>query len=542
MSAFPKIFIGPRRFLVTAVAALALGRVAAAVVSAFATRDMFVALGAGHQAIGAEFPTYLLVLLVVGGCLAGACRITENILAERLGQDFSKDLRAILFEHISRLPSAAFQDQRKGGLALRFVGDLGAIRGWVSKGLTRMIAALIVLPTTLGVLTVLHPILGLAAGLPLLAGLGALFLAGSRTQEVYRRVRSRRAQLATDITERVAIAPELRLLGRMPLELRKLDQKSRQLRTAAVIKSAVAGGLRAIPEICSGLAVATVLGSALALQLSVAETAGALVLVALLMACLRDLAGVWDRYRSWNVAREKCFKLLEIPTMSPPERTQRRRGTATPPDVMFRSICHGPLHDFDLTIAAGSTTALIGETGSGKSTLLSLAAGLEAPRDGKVLIGGRPAHTLPELYQKRRVTLINNRSPIMRGSVRKALTLGLSPRPSDATLTDVAKQCGLGGVLSRIGGLSGRVEEAGANLSEGERWRVLLARLTLGEFSLILLDSPETGLDQNSLRMLGQILLKKNATTLLATDSENLVDFCEAVEARLPGLAVYGQA
>ena len=507
-----------------------------AAASAMATREVFVALSSGPtaEAPGTAFPSLPLSILALSGAAIGACRIAENMLAERLGQDFSKDLRAVLFDHISRLPDNVFRDQRKGGLTLRFVGDLAAVRGWVSKGLTRMISASIVLPCSLAVLFVLHPALGWAAAIPMLLGLCCLFLIGLSSHAIYSRVRSRRARLSTDMTERIAIAPELRLLGRMPLELRVLEQKANRLMTAAISRAAVAGGMRAVPDVVSGLVLAAALGSALVLHLPVATTAGALVLVGLLIGPLRDLAGVWDRYRGWVVARDKCLKLLAKPTLALPMPRSERRVTRKAPSIEFRGVTHGPLHGFTLSIPAGTTSVLLGKSGSGKSTLLSLAAGLETPGKGDVRIGGKAAHLLPDHYRTSRVALLSSRSPIMRGSLRRALTLGLTRRPADTTLREAANDCGLEGVLKRLGGLDGRVEEAGANLSEGERWRVLLVRLMLGEFSIILLDSPESGLDDAGLGMLRDILQQSSATTLVATASEDVASSCGATIERLP--------
>lgn len=69
------------------------------------------------------------------------------------------------------------------------------------------------------------------------------------------------------------------------------------------------------------------------------------------------------------------------------------------------------LHDVDLAVAPGEVLALLGPNGAGKTTLLRVAAGLLAPADGAVLVGGEPATGWPR---------IGARGPVCASSPRDA--------------------------------------------------------------------------------------------------------------------------
>ena len=75
------------------------------------------------------------------------------------------------------------------------------------------------------------------------------------------------------------------------------------------------------------------------------------------------------------------------------------------------------------------------------------------------------------------IAYVGPRSPILQGSLRRALTLGVSPRPDDDTIHAMAARFGLGALIERLGGLGGRVGESGRTLSDGSirRIRDLLA-------------------------------------------------------------------
>src|SRR5216684_5607469 len=84
-------------------------------------------------------------------------------------------------------------------------------------------------------------------------------------------------------------------------------------------------------------------------------------------------------------------------------------------------------------VAPGAGVAIVGPNGSGKSTLLRLLALLERPSEGEVLLDGRAAWSgrhrgRPALGLRRRVTLVEQRPILLRGTVRENLEYGLKLR------------------------------------------------------------------------------------------------------------------
>ena len=126
---------------------------------------------------------------------------------------------------------------------------------------------------------------------------------------------------------------------------------------------------------------------------------------------------------------------------------------------------------FDLTVEAGSVTAIMGPSGSGKSTLLNLVAGFETPKSGRVLIDDRDmTHEPPAARPLSMVFQENNLFAHL--DVAQNVGLGRSPAlrltPSDRTAVSEA--------LVRTG-LGGKEHRLPRELSGGERQRVALARV-----------------------------------------------------------------
>lgn len=151
----------------------------------------------------------------------------------------------------------------------------------------------------------------------------------------------------------------------------------------------------------------------------------------------------------------------------------------------------------DFNLPRGSLTAIIGANGSGKSSLLKVIAGLQKPLAGKVVLDVSPRGGLSFLPQQQH---LDRQFPISLQELVSAGFWGSKQTP------DVRRQR-LDSVLNDwcLNGLEQRPLMA---LSGGELQRALLARLSLAEAPLLLLDEPHAALDE-----LGQALLWKHIHT-----------------------------
>jgi len=539
MTAFPPILSEGRLRGVCLVAALAVGQAAAAGVAAFATRDVFAALSAA-EAAPLQGLLASLALIAGAGAAIALLRVAERAVGENVGQSYAAALRKTLFRHLTRMPAGEVARRRGGALAIRFIGDLGAVKTWVSLGVARLISTAIVLPGAIAALVLLNPALAAAAALPLAVSLLVMALLAPRLKPLHRRLRSRRARLAADMAERIPVAPELRLLGRDGRELDRLDARARDLRKAAVARARASASLRAVPEIGAAVAGVLLLGTAFVIGTAAAEAAGALAVLAILSFPLRDLAAIWDRRRAWEVARDKCRTILDAPVLKSIGGFEDH-ASQIPARLAFQNVGAGALRNLDAAAEPGQTVAIVGGNGAGKSTLLSLAAGLEHAASGRVCLDDADLRTLSQEARQGTIAYVGPRSPILKGSLRRALTLGLSPRPQDAVIEAAARSFGLGAVLERLGGLDGKLAEGGRNLSSGEARRVHLVRAALSAPRLLLLDEPDDALDREGRACIERLLLDSLATTFVVTHDLSLarradvVWFVEGGELRAAG-------
>jgi len=142
-------------------------------------------------------------------------------------------------------------------------------------------------------------------------------------------------------------------------------------------------------------------------------------------------------------------------------------------------------------VPAGAMLAVVGHNGAGKSTLLRLLALLEAPTEGSVVWDGAPVPRRAPTALRRRVTLVEQRPVLLRGTVLENIGFGLRVRGigrADAykRTAEVAEQLGLLSLLERR-----RTE-----LSDGEVQRVAVARALAVRPDVLLLDEPTSSADR----------------------------------------------
>lgn len=177
-----------------------------------------------------------------------------------------------------------------------------------------------------------------------------------------------------------------------------------------------------------------------------------------------------------------------------------RPGFAITVEGLEKSFRDWPvLWDLDLTVPWGESLALFGANGAGKTTLLRILSTSARADAGTVRVAGRDLRR-QTAEARRRIGVVGHRS---------FLYEDLTPREN---LTYYARLYGLLGREARVDaalervGLSNRADHRVRLLSNGMQKRAAIARAILHQPDVLLLDEPETGLDRDSRRMLGDLL------------------------------------
>lgn len=503
----PGLLDAGRRRSLMLVAALTLVQGAAAGAAAFATRGLFEAM---HD--GTPPPALLLGVLGGAGLCIAAARVGARRAGERLGQDYALAIRLALLDHAARMPSSAIARRRTGYMSLRFVGDMTAFRNWPGRGLPRLIAGAVMIPSACLVLWLLDPVFALAVVPVLGLALGLLAVAGPRLGPLHRRLRARRARIAADMAERLPIAPELDRLGRRSTELRSLRRRSLHMIRAGLARLTWAETLKALPDALAGIAAAAIVLAGAGAGTGSGAIAGALAALGLLLAPLRDLAGVWNLRSAYVAARGKCAAVLGRPQRA--LYAADARLPQGPVALRIAGLEAAPGESLSLDLPAGATHALACSPEAAEWLFCTL-CGLENVDPGRIMFAGQCLTGLSRGSLRRSVQRLCAGPVMLRGSLRRNLALGLRTRPTDTRLERAARRAGLGALLDRTGGLDATLPEMGRGLSAAELSAISLARLLLARPGLVLIDGALWHLGDMGRTELRAHLARTGATVLL---------------------------
>jgi len=523
----PPVFVGRRLARFARLVANGLAQAVAAVVTTVLIREGFDRfMGTGTATLTEpSWATRSFWTFGAGLVLAAAftawLRMRERIDAEALGQDYARDVRLALFRHLGAVSPRALQKRSQGGLFLRFVGDLTALRQWISLGLARLTVAGVATVATLAALAFLNPVLAGIVSLVLAAGAVVSLALGKPMERAVRRVRRDRVRLAATVTDRLSAMAVVQAHGQVAREHRRLKRQSNRLMAAMLERARIVGGLRGVVQITGGLATTGALLIGIREVAAGTATPGmvvaAMTLVGLLVPPLRDLGRV---YEYWHAARVSKAKLVSVFNLRPlitdvPGAKRLARG---PGRIEFvRVSLSGALRKFSAVAEPGTMVALAGPNGAGKSTVLALAARLLDPERGRVVIDGQNIARVKLASLRRAVGIVSADLPLLRGTIEFNLRYRC-PDADEAEIARIRALCGLDDLINRLPkGLRTRLSERGANLSLGERQRLMLARALVGEPRILLLDEADASLDKDALDVLDRALDAFSGTVLMVS-------------------------
>jgi len=448
------------------------------------------------QLAGLEWIVVLFLFTVFGESLLG---FGQAYLAQGVGQRIMADLRRKGFARLLRLPVSFFDRHPSGRLVTRLSSDVENVGELFSSGVAAALGELFSLVFIVALMWWLNPELTLVAFtlIPLL--LLILWLFRRSMRGAMRQVRSRVADLNGYLAERLAGIHEVQLFGQEQRTLDEfgvLQQNYRQSSFRAIHWDAF---LFSALETLSALAIAGILWRGGSGVIAGTVTFGILVAfveyVQRFFAPLRKLSAQYSLLQSSNASLERLFQLLD----EPPEAA----GNPLPPKgkgaLQLEKVCFSydgrtpVLQNIDLSIEPGQTVALVGDTGSGKTSIGRLLLRFYQPVSGRILLDGVDLAGLDPVLVRQRIGWVAQDPFLFAGTVRN----NLDPQQlcNDGELLNLIERSGCGEAVERLGGLQGRIEERGKNLSAGERQLLCLVRALVQQPALIVFDEATSRLD-----------------------------------------------
>jgi ATP-binding cassette subfamily B protein/subfamily B ATP-binding cassette protein MsbA len=421
-----------------------------------------------------------------------------------IGQRMVNDLRSDLYQHLQRLSLSFHAKRQVGDLLYRLTADTYAIQALTMNGVFPVVSAGMFLVGMTVVLLRIDWLLTLVALAICPALYGAIQRMSGRISDVSVSARELESDVYTIVQHGLSAIRVVQAFTQEEAEHRRfLKQSSESLRANRrlyLVQTAYSGVVNTL--IAAGTALMLWLGAwrVMTGQMTVGDVLVFLGYVALLYAPVSALSQTYGTIQGAKAGMWRVFEILEEPEVvaSGPLVLERghARGEIRFEDVDFSYDGQRPvLCDVSLVVPAGTSVALVGPTGAGKTTLISLLPRFYDPSAGRVLLDDKDLREFEVSSLRRNVSMVLQPPLVFPATVRENIAYG-RPGASLAEIDRAAELAQLAPFLRRLPhGLDTRIGEGGANLSEGERQRLTIARALLRDSPILILDEPTASVD-----------------------------------------------
>jgi ATP-binding cassette, subfamily C, bacterial exporter for protease/lipase len=445
-----------------------------------------------------ETTLLMLTIMVLGAYLfMSALEFVRSFVLIRVGAQLDMKLN-------KRIYTAAFEQNLKkaGGNAGQALQDLATVRQFVTGNALFAFFDAPWFPVYLAVIFLFNPSLGVFA----LCGTLILVVLAYANEVVSKKplaeANSMAVSAGTLATNNLRNAEVIEAMGMLPnLMARwfKMHGRFLQLQAQASEKSGIVGACTKFFRVSLQ---SLILGFGALLVLDGKITGGMMIVSSILMgrtlSPVEQLIGVW---KTWGSTRSAYGRLNELLSANPP----RQKGMPLPKplgQISLEAVTAAPpgstvavIKNLSFSIAQGDVLGIIGPSGAGKSTLARLLVGVWPAAMGKVRLDGADLYQWNKDELGPHIGYLPQDIELFAGTVSENIARFTEVDSEQVILA--AKRTGVHDMILHMAqGYDTVLGDAGAGLSGGQKQRIGLARAMYNDPSLLVLDEPNSNLDE----------------------------------------------
>ena len=469
--------------------------------------------------IHADLPGLWRMSLAMLGVYLGAtlADIGVGVILARISQRAMQALRRDLFEHLQTLSLRFFDRQPHGELMSRLTNDIDAVNQVLAQQIPQLLSSVLTLVGIVVMMFALNVWLALASMIVLPAMTAFVGFIGKRTRGGFRQLQEQLGTLNGELEETYSGQRVIVAFGQQGSTFEKFQRANEAVRDTGIRAMSYALLVPPLMGVFSNANIAVLIGLGGWMALRGLATVGTIATFITysrrFAGPLRQLGNLYNQVQSAIAGAERVFQVLD-------EQPEIEDGPDAIPleaiegHVVFdhADFAYVPgvqvLHDVCLEAMPGETIALVGPTGAGKTTVVNLLTRFYDLDGGAIRIDGHDIRDVRKADLRRRLGIVLQDNFLFADTVMENIRYGRLDA-SDEEVIAAAQLANADQFVLRLPqGYQTVLAERGANLSQGQRQLLAIARAILADPAILILDEATSSVDTRTEVHIQEALLK----------------------------------
>ena len=416
-----------------------------------------------------------------------------------IGQRVIIDVREAIFKHLQRLSLSYFDRRKTGVIMSNLTNDVSALQSAVVDNLISLITESVTLIGSLVSMLLIDWKLTLVTFITVPMVLIIINVFGKKLRLAGHDVQGRIADITALLQEVISAIRVVKSFAREGFEVKRFEVENQNNFNAVIKATKLTSLLSPMVEFSAAIAVAVILWYGGYSVVTGTITAGSLIAFLIyainLSNPVKRLSQVYGNIQKALAAADRVFDILD-----------------TKADVDFNHVSFSydgekmALCDFNLSVKAGESVALVGPSGAGKTTLANLLPRFYDVTSGSITIDSTDIKDVTFKSLRNQIGLVPQETVLFNASIKENILYGRLDA-SDEEIYEAAKAANVLEFVDKMpDGLDTIVGERGSSLSGGQRQRVAIARAILKNPKILILDEATSALDTESEKLVQEAL------------------------------------
>ena len=456
---------------------------------------------------------HTLVLTLILVCVSGVLSYLQGFILATVAQSVSYRFRKDIYAKIDKLPLKYFDGTTHGEVMSYLTNDVDMISTSLNQSLSQLLTAATTLIGVMVMMFRINWILTLVALVIIPVSLLIVLLVVKKSQKYYLRQQEYLGHVNGQIEEVFGGQNVVKLFSGEERAKQEFAGFNVKLYESAWKSQFYSGTMMPANKLMGNISfvLTCVLGGYFVINGSmlVGQIQAFASYVRQFNQPISQVSGIANTLQSTVAASERVFNFLEQPEE---EETGEKDLGEVAGDVTFENVRFGYdpekiiIKNFNCEVKAGQTIAIVGPTGAGKTTIVKLLMRFYELNGGAISVDGIPASSVTRASLRREVGMVLQDTWLFSGTIRDNIRYG----KLDATDEEViaAAKCAYADhfINTLPGGYDFVINEEGANISQGQKQLLTIARAVLADPRILILDEATSSVDTRTEQLIQQAM------------------------------------